>query len=337
MLQPPGKDKGIVLRRIAIALITVLTSAGILFFFADSRWVLGAIDKLAAANPWGLALSALLVWITFGIAAERYRQVILVLEPGVKAGFPLFFGIGLLTMFAAVLAPVGLAVDAARAGLMPLLLRIRPAASALAVIHDRVLGLLGIAVAGLPLLVLQGPLGVPQAAILTQALIFAVMVAGALMLQLVVPRVSATGRLLGLLHRFFESYTRQLATLPRLLRQSALAIAGILVMAFLFWCLARALDLPAAVSFPLLLAVTPGLYLAHSLPITYAGWGAREAAAIALLSPVPGIGPTDAVALSFAYGAILTLAALPGGLVPLLLSWRGAVTAPDKADGSGAP
>lgn len=315
------RSRPTVWRRIAIALATMMASVAILLLVTDTEWIVGALEILAGADLWGVALSAVLVWVTFGLAAERYRRVIMVLQPKVQASFLFFFGIGLMTMFAAVLAPVGLAADAARAGLLPLVLRIRPGTSALAVVHDRVLGLLGIAVVGLPLLALQSPLGVPFEAVAVQAAVFAAMTAGAAVLQVAVPRIPERGRWLGLLLRFFESYRQQLATLPRLLRQFALAVAGVLVMALLFWCLAWALGLSAA-TFPLLLAVTPGLYLAHSLPITYAGWGAREAAAVALLSPVAGIDPAEAVALSFAYGAVLTVAALPGAAVPLFLSWR---------------
>lgn len=109
------------------------------------------------------------------------------------------------------------------------------------------------------------------------------------------------------------------------LRRSLLAasvwpkqLAGSLVVvvsyALVFVCAARAIgvQLPLAT----LLALVPPVLLAMLIPITLAGWGVREGAA-ALVWGLAGLPPAQGVAISMAYGIIVLLASLPGGLVLL--------------------
>ena len=62
------------------------------------------------------------------------------------------------------------------------------------------------------------------------------------------------------------------------------------------------------------------MLLATMIPLSYAGWGIREAGAVWLLARA-GIATESALAISVLFGAALLVAALPG--VPLwLLSLR---------------
>ncbi len=84
--------------------------------------------------------------------------------------------------------------------------------------------------------------------------------------------------------------------------------------ALVFVCAARAIgvELPLAT----LLALVPPVLLAMLIPLTLAGWGVREGAA-ALVWALVGLPPAQGVAASMAYGIIVLLASLPGGLVLL--------------------
>ena len=56
--------------------------------------------------------------------------------------------------------------------------------------------------------------------------------------------------------------------------------------------------------------------MAMLIPISWAGWGVREAAAAGIWA-LAGLPPTDGVLISTAYGALVLLASLPGGLLLL--------------------
>jgi len=307
-------------RRLLLAAGTVLVSVALLLWLADLRWIKDALGILAQADPWMLVPAVILIWLTFGIASERFRRVVFVLRLTAETRFPLFFAINLLTMFAAVVAPIGLAADVARAGLLPLVLRTSPGGAVLAVFQDKLLGVLGVMAVALPLLWLQTVFGIPLTYVWIQAGLYAICIVTTVVLHVMAPRSASEHPVLRRLLWFLQSCAEQLSTPRRFSAQLLLAVGSVLMLAAVFWCLGLAIGLPER-SLTLMISVTPALYLAQSIPFTYAGWGAREATAIALLTPVPGIGPAEAVALSFAYGAVLTVAALPGVLVPAWLSW----------------
>ncbi|MFT6580067.1 MAG: uncharacterized membrane protein YbhN (UPF0104 family) [Alphaproteobacteria bacterium] len=79
-------------------------------------------------------------------------------------------------------------------------------------------------------------------------------------------------------------------------------------------------------------ALIPPVVLAATLPISIAGWGVREGAMVVALGYV-GAPAADAVALSVAFGLVMIVAGLPGGLV-WLLGGRGeksVAPSPDEA------
>jgi uncharacterized membrane protein YbhN (UPF0104 family) len=87
------------------------------------------------------------------------------------------------------------------------------------------------------------------------------------------------------------------------------------------WLLARALDVPVEAA--RIVAVGPPVLLASALPVSVAGWGVREGAAVVALgaSGVPG---GAALALSAAFGLAVLAVSLPGGVLWLLPEGRGA-------------
>lgn len=109
---------------------------------------------------------------------------------------------------------------------------------------------------------------------------------------------------------------RAVLTSPRLLASSLGVHLGVIAA---FWALARALDVPA--DFALCVAAVPPIVLLSTLPISLAGWGVREGAAIYVFG-LAGIASGDALALSIAFGLAQIAVGLPG-LVLWLKGKRG--------------
>ena len=84
-------------------------------------------------------------------------------------------------------------------------------------------------------------------------------------------------------------------------------IAGSYV--FVFWCCVRALGIPFTAGTAL--TVLPPALLAMAIPITPAGWGLREAAAVGMWIAA-GMEAGDAAAASILYGLVNLAGALPG-------------------------
>lgn len=109
----------------------------------------------------------------------------------------------------------------------------------------------------------------------------------------------------------FVGVVRTLTLTPRIIAQTAVTSA---LLIFSFYACARATGtvIPATG----LLTLIPLILCAMLIPLTIGGWGWREGAAAALF-PLIGSDPSAGVAAGIAYGAMMTLAALPGCLVLL--------------------
>jgi len=91
-----------------------------------------------------------------------------------------------------------------------------------------------------------------------------------------------------------------------------LSIAGHVLTAVMLATLARGFDL--AVPVGAILAVMPTLLIVSLAPITLAGWGVREQAAIVAFGAM-GLVSADAAALSIAFGVLLAAIGLPGAFL----------------------
>ena len=90
---------------------------------------------------------------------------------------------------------------------------------------------------------------------------------------------------------------------------------GVLVM----FALAQGLSIDVEIS--ALLVLVPPVILVSLLPISFAGWGIREGAMIAMLGTVD-VAPENALALSVAFGFLMLILSLPGALVWFLSDFR---------------
>jgi uncharacterized membrane protein YbhN (UPF0104 family) len=94
----------------------------------------------------------------------------------------------------------------------------------------------------------------------------------------------------------------------QLLLSVVATLCNIAAFGFCAWAVGAPLSLPA------MLAMVPLILLAMVIPLTIAGWGLREGAAVALL-PLAGVSTGDALATSIAFGLIFLASTLLGGAV----------------------
>jgi glycosyltransferase 2 family protein len=91
-----------------------------------------------------------------------------------------------------------------------------------------------------------------------------------------------------------------------------LAIVGCNLLTFAFCARATGTVLSPEV----VVTLVPLILTAMLVPLSVAGWGLREGAAVALL-PLAGVSPEAALAASLAFGAVILLGSLPGAAVLL--------------------
>jgi hypothetical protein len=112
---------------------------------------------------------------------------------------------------------------------------------------------------------------------------------------------------------------------PGVLLASVVAVAG---LATTYVVAARAVGVTAPVT--TLLPVALLVLVAAAVPANLAGWGPREGVA-AWAFAAAGLGAADGVATSVAFGVVVLVAALPGALVLLAGTLRGAARPPTAA------
>ncbi|PMR78437.1 hypothetical protein C1H70_16965 [Halomonas urumqiensis] len=112
------------------------------------------------------------------------------------------------------------------------------------------------------------------------------------------------------------------------------SLVVVISYALVFTCAARSIGVELGVG--TLLALTPPVLLAMLIPLSVAGWGVREGAA-ALIWGLAGLPPAQGVAVSMAYGVLVLLASLPGGLLLLNRALHPARRGSGSGSGGGAP
>lgn len=111
----------------------------------------------------------------------------------------------------------------------------------------------------------------------------------------------------GRMARAAQALRRSLSAAPW--QQLALGAGTASCLLGAFACCALAVGAP--LSFAAVVAVVPVVLLAMLIPVSIAGWGVREGAAVALL-PIAGISGSQSLAVSIVFGLTALLAALPG-------------------------
>lgn len=105
-----------------------------------------------------------------------------------------------------------------------------------------------------------------------------------------------------------------------------LAVGTHLVAVMIMVALAYGLGI--TVDFGAFVVLVPPAVLASLVPLSFAGWGVREGAMVALLGSI-GIVPEEALAMSVAFGVLYLIGSLPGGILWLMTGNR---AEPDTAN-----
>lgn len=293
----------------------IAVSAGLLvwlFAFMDR----GALESRLAGADWGwLAAGALVKSLTVPFAALRWRSVAAL--TGVRFSRLDALRLSMVSVFLGQALPGAVGADIVR-GWLTVRMGFPVAATMLALVADRLAALAGVALlvlAGLPHLLERapGPAGMVAA-------VGAGMVGLGCVALFFIDRAPLPGFLrrpaVNAVRDMVADMRRSLGTVGAggALLWSVLVHLCTIAAAALF---VRALGIPASLLD--CFVATPFSIIAAALPVSLAGWGAREssmAAGFALL----GLAPEDAVAVALLIGVSALLMALPGAAV--WLWWR---------------
>jgi uncharacterized protein (TIRG00374 family) len=192
------------------------------------------------------------------------------------------------------------------------------------VMLDRVIASVSLALLVLMTLPMAARLIDDAAIVVGLAILTAVVLSGLVFLLVLERATSAITRLLPQRLRdaviLLARDARTVLLAPRIAAATiVVSIANHLVAVLTFMALARGLGIDA--EFATFVVLIPPVVLAALVPLSFAGWGVREGAMVAMLGAV-GIPAGEALALSVGFGLLALAAALPGGLVWLVTGNR---------------
>jgi uncharacterized protein (TIRG00374 family) len=326
-------------RRIAAALAKSVVSAGLLWALFSIYDVGAAFRRIAAIDPlWIIAAFAAFAATVF-VAAARWRVVLRTL--GVKVSVISLSVLVIIAVFFNQTLPSNLGGDAMRvwrlfrrgAGLQ------RAIGS---VLLDHVVSVVGLAllvlialpwvmnliadkaiVVALVLMVVAILIGLGVLLLLDRAAPFMTRMLPAWLLPArlleVVMQLSADARTV---------FLRRRVVVPLLLLAVGTHLVAVMTM------VALAYGLGITVDFGAFVVLVPPAVLASLVPLSFAGWGVREGAMVALLGSI-GIVPEEALALSVAFGVLYLIGSLPGGILWLVTGNRAQSNAANGAEGEG--
>ena len=296
-------------------------SAGLIWWLLSKADFAGKWDNLAALDPWMLALGLLLMLVQLAVGAIRWGVVLRSLGSTLGARW-----IGLYTYigaFFAVVLPGGVGGDAMRIWYAHRVGE-RLARAVNSVMLDRASSVLTMAIL---VAMAQGPIlnhvqtlpGTWFAWIFPGLSVLGVL--GIVVLSVLdkLPEGLRRWRAVRALAYLAED-TRKVAYRPRFALLWLLsALLGNVNLSLVVWALARGLNMPVSVMD--CMALVPPIFLFAMLPISIGGWGVREAAFVSAFNII-GADPSLSLLLSIVFGVLNIVAALPGGLVFLLVGGR---------------
>ncbi len=293
------------MKKLLVFFLKLAVSLGLIAWLAARVDLAPLAARFAGADA-GWTLAALLVFAAqLLVAALRWQRI----QLAIGAPLPVRDAVelALIGQFFSQTLPSAIGGDAVRAALAARRgLSVARAASGVLVDRGTALVVLvGIVAVCLPLTARE----IPDPALLAfLGLLVAGTVAGLVLLVL------AERHLLGRLApgRIVDFAVSLAGDLRAALRQPGivmLAVAVHLGVIATMWLLARALGIDAG--FVACLVLVPPIVLLTTLPVSLAGWGVREGAAVAGFALV-GVPAGDALALSVAFGLTQIAAGLPG-------------------------
>ncbi len=310
----PGWQRSLVWIKVAI-------SIGLLWFLFARYDIVEAARRLTAIEPVWLGLVALIYAVMVLLATIRWQIVLRALAE--TLALPTAIAMILIGNFFNQILPSNVGGDAVR------IWRLHQRGSHLgrsvgSVMLDRIVAIIALALLVLATVPLATRI-IRDDVILTFFGIFIVAVFGGLAMLLWLDRA------IYFVHRILpDRVTAAISALARdartvLLKPShtvrviLLALINHLLVIFMLMALAHGIGVEAR--FGDFLVLIPPVLAASVLPISFAGWGVREGAMIAMLGAV-GIGANEALSLSVAMGLVAMVGSLPGGAIWLVTGNR---------------
>ena len=304
---------------------------GLLAYLLSKVQIAPVVRQLRTMTPAAAVAAEALLLLQLALLAWRWQLVNRIVEAPMRAGQVLrLTAIG---HFFNQILPSGFAGDAARAWLAARE-GVEPGPLVRAIVCDRVVGLLVLAVmVSLTFFTLPDALAreVPArnafaaVALLGVAATAALFLLGAPLAELLLRHRLTTplGKLAADLHRvLFRARGRGMLVV---VLAAAVQILNVAAMQVCASGMGIALDPGAA------FVIVPAVMLVSLAPVTFAGWGLREGAMIVGLG-LAGVSASDALAVSVAFGLLLVVLGVPGGVLWL----RRAVASPPSV-GVGGP
>lgn len=291
-------------RRWPVRVLQIAAAVALLLLVWRVAGGASALDLVRGAHLGWLSLAAALLMALTVLSALRWRLTAAPL--GIRLGARRAIGEYFLAQLVNTTVPGGVLGDIGRAA------RSRHdagvAAATGAVVVERTIGqfaMLVVLTAGfVGTLVVGTPIDWPRPVLSALAVLIPLAWIATLAV-LVALRSRRTGS--GRLARAAKSLRRSLGAAPW--QQIALAAATASCVLGAFACCALAVRAP--LSFAAVVTVVPVVLLAMLIPVSIAGWGVREGAAVALL-PIAGISASQSLAVSIAFGLTALFAAVPG-------------------------
>lgn len=310
----PGWRSGLAWAKLAV-------SVGLLWLLFAAYDLREALERLASIERWSVIAVALMVPFSVLIITARWRIVLRSLGETISFGVAL--AIVMIGLFFNQVLPSNLGGDAMRVWRLSRH-GIGVGRSVGSVMLDRVIAMIAVAVLVLSTLPMAVGL-IADRTILVAFGVFIIAVLAGLAVLLWLDRVMLLGRrvlparLVGMLSSLARDSRAVLLNRRRALAVLALAVVNQLLIVLFVALLAWGLGIRAE---PLsLLILIPPVLLATMLPLSFAGWGIREGAMVAMLGTI-GVAPGEALALSVAFGLLALATGLPGGAVWLMTGNR---------------
>ena len=309
-----GRPDASLWRRYAPLAVKFLVSGGLIGFLLYRH--APNYQRFAHINIAYCALVVGLICVQVALNTGRWR-IILNSLIHVRAGFGQLFGIYYASLFFTQILP-SIGGDVVRV-MYHRRLGLPVGPTIISVALDRVMGLgslLLLILVSIPLLNGFHPSSAVMLAILTMAGggIAGAGIASALLLWM---------QRRAFWHRLSPGLQSALGAFPWLMTSRAslsqllpLSIAVHLLSLVVLYLAATAVGVP--LSLLAILAAGPSLFLAQAVPVSIGGWGIREAAAVVVLG-ITGTDAASAVLIGLTLGVLITLAALPGVLLWLVI------------------
>ncbi len=296
----------VVRRALPLALAAALLGA--LAYHLDVHETLA---RLGAIAPLHLGAAVAATFVAVVISAVRYRLVLRSLSRQPVAFRPVL-ELNLFSVFASHLAPMGVLADTARAGLGAYVLGITPGTSALAVVIDRILALVGLLICAVIALPAAASYGTPRALLLPTA-VGAALALAALAAGLLLANRPSLRRRGPWLNRSADGLVVLVGSPGPAATQLGLAVGISAAIAMMTWLLAHGMRIP--LDFGAALTYVAFIQIAQAIPFFYAGFGIREVVVVAFLGSAGLATEPEAMALSVGIGMVNLLVGLPGVLL----------------------